>query len=532
MSESETSSDIKVKYETSNGENLLEDNNMTKKVQSSETDYYFNIIANPNKVMQRKEVDLESSDINNIVNEPNSEASNSSKSSLKNFLNENINNKSETSNSSKSSKSREKYEKISINKNNSQMFNNSSQESETKPKNQVPINMQSQMQQQMQPQFQPQMQQQQPPQVNQQSQQQSPNMQNSQINQNQQILQPPSILQQTIPTAPLIQPFSINQQTETKELSASEIRMKKIEMLRKLSEIKSKGYQLSKEYNFNSSLDEMEYEYDLLKSFADKRNGVKVFKSGLLQVVSLVEFLNDKYDPFDFHLAGWGDHMQVETESWDDVLEEIYEKYKGTGKKVAPEVRLLLLIIASASAFHFTKSQSSNLPGLDSLLASNPGLLSKIINPGKGESSQFMSPQEINIERQRAEIKKNQTNVKLPTIQKPVTIQPTRILPPQIPQASEILSQQINQPTRANNQATYSAFGNTSPSIKAPDKVKDILNRIHNLQPVSIKQLNTETQDETSSNNDRIISETTLSDTSPSKKKNNRKPKKTGISII
>ena len=538
MSESETSSDIKVKYENSNGENLLEDNNMIKKVQSSETDYYFNIIANPSKVIQRKEVDLESSDINNIVNEPNSEISNSSKSSMKNFLNDKINNKSETSNSSKTSRSREKYEKISINKNQSQMFNNSSQESETKRQHQSP-KLQQQIQppvpirsplptplptplQSTQPQSTPP---QAPPQATPNAIPnaipQATNIQKSQINQNQH-----PISQQPIPIAPLIPPFSINLQNENKELSSSEIRMKKIEMLRKLSEIKSKGYQLSKEYNFNSSLDEMEYEYDLLKSFADKRNGVRVFKSGLLQVVSLVEFLNDKYDPFDFHLAGWGDHMQVETESWDDVLEEIYERYKGTGKKVAPEVRLLLLIIASASAFHFTKSQSSNLPGLDSLLASNPGLLSKIINPGKGESSQFMSPQEINIERQRAEIKKNKTNVKLPQIEKSINN-----IPPPTPKPSESLSQQINQPTRINNQTPYSAFGNTSPSITAPDKVKDILNRIHNLQPVSIKQLNTETQDETSSNNDRIVSETTLSDTNPSKKIN-RKSKKTGISII
>ena len=41
---------------------------------------------------------------------------------------------------------------------------------------------------------------------------------------------------------------------------------------------------------------------------------------------------------------------------------EIYEKYKGTGKKMAPEIKLLYLIIASASAFHFSKSQASKLP--------------------------------------------------------------------------------------------------------------------------------------------------------------------------
>ena len=59
MSDSETSSDIKVKYENSNGENLLEDRSSARKVQSSDTDYYFNIIANPSKVIQKKNTESE-----------------------------------------------------------------------------------------------------------------------------------------------------------------------------------------------------------------------------------------------------------------------------------------------------------------------------------------------------------------------------------------------------------------------------------------------------------------------------------------
>ena len=148
--------------------------------------------------------------------------------------------------------------------------------------------------------------------------------------------------------------------------------MKKIELLRRLSELKTKGYELSKSYDFNSSIDEMEYEYDLLKSFANKRNGIKLYKNILLNTVSAVEFLNDKYDPFEFELNGWSEHMSVEADSYDDVLEELYEKYKGTGKKMPPEVKLLMLIIASASAFHFSKSTFKNLPGVEKVLQNNP----------------------------------------------------------------------------------------------------------------------------------------------------------------
>ena len=437
MSDSETSSEMKIKYENHNGDNLLEDKQNNKKVLSSDTDYYFNIIANPSKIIKKSNIDSESSGYNNIINENDSE-SNSSKSSHKSNSSSKSSRKSDSSSKS-SSKSYNRTEKIEINS--------------------------------------------------------------------------PSNRPSFIPPPVQFQPV----EQKVKELTPAEVRMKKIEMLRKLSELKSRGFQLSKDYDFNSSLEEMEYEYDLLKSFADKRNGVKIFKSGLLQFISLVEFLNDKYDPFDFHLSGWGDHMQLEAENWDDVLEEIYEKYKGSGKKIAPEVRLLLLIVASASAFHFTKSQSSKLPGLDSLLTSNPGLLSKIINPKNKESSQFMTPQEMNIEKQREEIKKQTQSMNkgpVPMNREPASANKQTNIPP-----------------------SYTAFGNdnsnnnAAPKIRAPDKVKDILNRIHNLQPNNINQNNTETQDESSVNNDRIVSDSTISETN-SKRKYNKKTSKNGISIF
>jgi hypothetical protein len=337
--------------------------------------------------------------------------------------------------------------------------------------------------------------------------------------------------------------------------------MKKIELLRKLCEIKAKGYQLSKEYDFNSSLEEMEYEYELLRSFADKRNGVKIFKSGMLQAVSVIEFLNDKYDPFDFQLSGWGEHMSVEIDSWEDVLEEIYEKYKGSGRKMAPEIKLLYLIIASGSAFHFSKSQASKVPGLDSMLASNPALLSKIINPGKGESSQFMTQQELNIEKQREELRKRDAESKQQMQQQKMQQQSyIEQLQAQLQRQNEMISNQQNLINKSSEPATYGAgFSNASynepqpanskpttlpkqipasqlrptiPSIQAPDQVRSILDRIHNLKASNIKPSNTETQDETSSNNDRIVEETTISESNPNKKKAGRKPKKSNISIF
>ena len=277
-----------------------------------------------------------------------------------------------------------------------------------------------------------------------------------------------------------------------KELSPQEARMKKIELLRKLSELKAKGYDLSKSYDFNSSIEEMEYEFELLKSFANKRNGVKLYKNILLNTVSAVEFLNDKYDPFDFQLTGWSEHMSVEVDSYDEVIEEIYEKYKGTGKKMPPEIKLLMLIVASASAFHFSKSTFKNLPGVDKVLQNNPDLIAKMMNPQK-ESSQFMTEQEINIERQRKAMIEREKQMK----------RQAREQQENANRASQNINSFQNKqyaPVNTAQPINTPPVNNQQSSIKAPMNVKDILNRLHNSENNT-----TDTQDETSSNNDRIV---------------------------
>jgi hypothetical protein len=252
--------------------------------------------------------------------------------------------------------------------------------------------------------------------------------------------------------------------------------------------------------------------------------------------------------------------MQLEVDSWEDVLEEIYEKYKGTGRQMAPEIKLLYLIIASAGAFHFTKSQSSKLPGLDSILASNPGLLSKIINPSKTESSQFMTQQEVNIERQRDEHRKKESESKIQIqkqmqqqmqqqqeyisqLQSQLNNQSRNNEPPRnfsineplnsISGMTVINSNFDNEPQPANSKPPINAIRSNIPDIRAPSNVKDILNRIHNLQPSTIKAGVSDTQEESSSsNNDRIISETTLSEGNPRKRNKTRKSKKSALSVL
>ena len=395
--------------------NKVIENTNLKKPESSDTDYYLNLIANPDKINEDSEKDSSTSSISDILE--NSEE-----------------NKSESSKSSKSS-SRASYKKVDL--------STKSDSNDSDSKQQVPI------------------------------------FDSKPINDTP---QPPVNF-----SSPPVNFSSQQNSVPKKEMPYAELRMKKIELLRKLSEIKAKGFDLSKNYDFNSSIEEMEYEYELLKSFANKRNGVKLYKNILLNSVSAIEFLNDKYDPFDFKLTGWSEHMSVEVDSYDDVIEEIYEKYKGSGKKMAPEIKLLLLIVASGSAFHFSKSTFKNLPGVDKVLQNNPDLIAKMMNPKK-QSSQFMSEQEINLEKQKKKIIEKEKSLR----------------------RGEPVVNQVNQVPISKPQPKP-----VQQNIKAPLNVQEILNKLHNNT--------TETQDDdTSSNNDRIVNSQTLNS---SEKRAGRKKK-------
>ena len=410
MSET-SSSDLKINYPMAN-DNIIDDN---KKPLTTDTDYYFGMMANPNKIIIQQDAS-ESSEINNIKSSESSSKSMSKSSS-----------KSKYSNSSKS------IEHINIPKssNNTNYFNEPKFNTNNESK------------------------------------------------------------------------FNTNNEskTETIKMTPQEIRLKKIELLRRLSELKSKGYQLSKEYDFESSLEEMEYEFDLIKSFAGKRQGVKGFKTFLLQGISVVEYLNDKYDPFDFHLSGWNEHVQVEIDSWEDTLEDLYEKYKGSGKDISPEIKLLFLIGISAGSFHMAKSH-----GAKSILQT--GITNKLLN-NKKESSQFMTEQEIHIEKLREEFKKKDLEQKqqLDQIQK------------------QLKTQELNNgPMPSNYIKPVSADSLRESKINNNENVQDILNRYRNLRPN-----NTDTQEDTTSNNDRLISESNISESNPKRKYNK---KKSNISVM
>lgn len=155
-------------------------------------------------------------------------------------------------------------------------------------------------------------------------------------------------------------------------------RMARMEKYAELISIKRSGITLTKEYNINSDYTEMCFEVDYWTNHQKKKDAVELGKSFLVNSISALEFLNESYDPFGLKLKGWSESVELNKDSYQTVFEELYEKYKMSGRKLEPELKLLFMVSASAASFHASKKMAESMPGLDSVLQNNPDLMAKL----------------------------------------------------------------------------------------------------------------------------------------------------------
>ena len=137
--------------------------------------------------------------------------------------------------------------------------------------------------------------------------------------------------------------------------SKEEILKEKFEYLRKLEALEKRGITLSKQYNMDSNLSEMQGEYESLKSEAERKNSVKFQGKMLMAAITGLEFLNNKFDPFDLRLDGWSENVNENIDDYDEIFAELHEKYKSKAT-MAPELKLLFQLGGSACILHMTNS--------------------------------------------------------------------------------------------------------------------------------------------------------------------------------
>lgn len=151
----------------------------------------------------------------------------------------------------------------------------------------------------------------------------------------------------------------------------------KRDILFKMDRLESRGYQLPRRFTLESNLEEMRTEYDRIVREKELDASIHFQQKMMMAFVTGVEFMNTKFDPFSVRLSGWSESVHNEMEDFTDIFIDLHDKYKGTGSKMAPELRLLLSLSGSAFQFHLTQSmfKRTTTPGVEELLRSNPELL-------------------------------------------------------------------------------------------------------------------------------------------------------------
>ena len=159
------------------------------------------------------------------------------------------------------------------------------------------------------------------------------------------------------------------------KLSKDEFLKEKFKYLRKLETLEKKGVELTKKYNMDSNVQELLGEYEMIMEEKTKHNSVKFQGNMMMAIINGMEFLNNRFDPFDIKLDGWGEQLNENINDYDDIFGELYEKYK-TKASLSPELKLLFQLGGSAMMVHMSNTMfKSAMPGMDDILKQNPDLM-------------------------------------------------------------------------------------------------------------------------------------------------------------
>ncbi|MGA1047035.1 MAG: hypothetical protein ACO3UU_03430, partial [Minisyncoccia bacterium] len=183
-------------------------------------------------------------------------------------------------------------------------------------------------------------------------------------------------------------------------MNEREKRRKKRAMIKKLEEWYEKGLiKHTSHFTLDSDYDEIEDEYETALEDKRKKDSIKLQGWWFMTFINSLEYANSAFNPFDLNLDGWGEQVNEDIDSYEEIFSELYEKYKGG--KLAPEISLLLRIGFSGAVLNFSnKALSTAAPAFNDVIKQSPELMKMFTNatvssmsqesPGFAMASNFM----------------------------------------------------------------------------------------------------------------------------------------------
>jgi hypothetical protein len=98
----------------------------------------------------------------------------------------------------------------------------------------------------------------------------------------------------------------------------------------------------------------------LLRQEYNMDTSVEMCKKMLVGFSSVFEFLNGKFGQDILQLDGWSEHVNENKDEYDEVFEELYEKYQDK-INVPPEVRIMMMVGGSVASYHVMNSMAKKM---------------------------------------------------------------------------------------------------------------------------------------------------------------------------
>lgn len=155
------------------------------------------------------------------------------------------------------------------------------------------------------------------------------------------------------PTPKRISPEELRARREEEE------NKEKAEILYRLSNYEERGYRMANTYSMASNIDELRFELNKIRNHESAKHSVKWYKVFLMIVVTTIETLNTKFDPFGLRLKKWSKRMNEKKEDLDDCFHRLHDKYSSK-TSIEPEYELIFFLFGGAFMYHLENTADNH----------------------------------------------------------------------------------------------------------------------------------------------------------------------------
>jgi len=174
-------------------------------------------------------------------------------------------------------------------------------------------------------------------------------------------------------------PSSESRNVQSRMTDREKFRKKKM-MISRLEEWREKGI-ISNNSHFSQEMpyEDIEDEYETALEDKKKKEAKKLYSWWFMTAVNTLEYANAAFNPFDINLDGWGEAVNDDIDSYDEVFGKLHDKYKGG--EMSPELTLVMRLGFSAAVTSFTnKALSTATPGFNDVIRQSPELMKMFSN--------------------------------------------------------------------------------------------------------------------------------------------------------